>query len=46
MLNQSMHSSQRRNLGSFKWGLRLWFEDGLGPMGIFSKSLGMDLLHS
>lgn len=45
MLSQSMHSSQSENLVSFKWGLRLWLQDRLAPMGIFWKSLGMDLLY-
>lgn len=45
MLSQSMHSSQSKNLVSFKWGLRLWLQDRLAPMGIFWKSLGMDLLY-
>ena len=45
MLNRSMHSSQSENLVSFKWGLRLWLQDRLAPMGIFWKSLGMDLLY-
>jgi hypothetical protein len=38
MLSQSMHSSQSENLVSFKWGLRLWLQDRLAPMGIFWKS--------
>lgn len=46
MLNRSMHSSQSENLGSLKWGLRLWLQDRLAPTGIFLKSLGMDLLYS